>query len=42
MKSLDIGIEIHIGDVMMGKIGASSSLRRMIIGDAVNCASRIE
>lgn len=39
---LRIGIGVHLGDVVIGAIDAGSGGRMMVIGDAVNVASRIE
>lgn len=39
---LRMGIGIHYGDVVIGSIKNSEGSRNMVIGDAVNVASRIE
>jgi adenylate cyclase len=42
-QRLNIGVGIHYGEVVIGRVGASSSSQQMTaIGDAVNFASRIE
>jgi adenylate cyclase len=40
--SIDIGIGIHMGPVVMGELGARDPKRISVIGDTVNFASRIE
>jgi adenylate cyclase len=37
-----IGIGAHLGDVVLGEIGAAGQAPRTLIGDTVNTASRIE
>ncbi len=37
-----IGIGIHLGDVVLGEIGAAGNAPRTLIGDTVNTASRLE
>ena len=37
-----IGIGAHLGDVVLGEIGAAGAAPRTLIGDTVNTASRIE
>lgn len=37
-----IGMGLHIGDLVLGEIGAAKHAPRTIIGDAVNVASRLE
>ena len=37
-----IGIGAHLGDVVLGEIGAQGQAPRTLIGDAVNTASRLE
>ncbi len=41
-KSFEIGIGLHRGAVIMGTVGFSSKIESTVIGDAVNCASRVE
>lgn len=37
-----IGMGLHLGDLVLGEIGAVGTASRTIIGDAVNVASRLE
>ena len=37
-----IGIGVHLGDLVLGEIGAAGHAPRTIIGDTVNSASRLE
>ncbi len=37
-----IGIGLHLGDIVLGEIGAVGNAPRTIIGDTVNAASRLE
>ncbi len=37
-----IGIGVHLGDVVLGEIGAAGNAPRTLIGDTVNTASRLE
>ena len=37
-----IGIGVHLGDVVLGEIGAQGQAPRTLIGDAVNTTSRLE
>ena len=37
-----IGIGVHLGELVMGEIGAANLAPRTIIGDTVNAASRLE
>ena len=39
---LKIGIGLHLGDLVLGEIGAADNAPRTIIGDTVNTASRLE
>ncbi len=41
-KSLDMGIGLHYGQVVLGNLGSFRHKRVTVIGDAVNFASRIE
>jgi adenylate cyclase len=40
--AIDVGIALHLGDVMYGNIGAADRLDFTVIGPAVNLAARIE
>jgi adenylate cyclase len=39
---LRIGIGLHLGDLVLGEIGAAGNAPRTIIGETVNAASRLE
>lgn len=41
-QRLEIGVGIHCGEIVIGNIGDARSDATMVIGDAVNFASRIE
>lgn len=41
-QQLQIGVGIHCGEIVIGNIGDAQSDATMVIGDAVNFASRIE
>lgn len=41
-KTFEIGIGLHRGEVIMGTVGFSSKIESTVIGDTVNCASRVE
>lgn len=40
--SLSVGIGIHLGEVIVGKIGHESDRRFAVVGDSINVASRIQ
>lgn len=41
-ESLACGIALHVGEVFFGNVGAPTRLDFTVIGQAVNCAARIE
>lgn len=41
-QDVRIGIGLHLGDLVLGEIGAAGHAPRTIIGDTVNVASRLE
>ena len=42
MLKFDIGIALHLGDVMLGTIGEEKRMEATSISDTVNMASRLE
>lgn len=41
-QPIAIGLGLHLGDVVIGEIGATGNAPRTLIGDTVNTASRLE
>lgn len=41
-EAIRIGIGLHLGDLVLGEIGAAGNAPRTIIGETVNAASRLE
>jgi adenylate cyclase len=41
-RSFDVGVGVHVGDVIVGAVGAAGTRRVTVVGDAVNVAARIE
>jgi adenylate cyclase len=41
-RTLDLGVALHLGEVLYGNIGSSERLDFTVVGSAVNEASRIE
>lgn len=41
-RGIDIGIGIHFGEAVIGDLGAIGETRRLVIGEAINFASRID
>jgi two-component system sensor histidine kinase ChiS len=41
-KPIEIGIGIHIGDLMLGIIGSKERMQGAVVADAVNLAARLE
>ncbi len=42
LVEIDIGVGLHRGEIVMGTVGYASRIDSIVIGDAVNLASRIE
>lgn len=42
LPSLEMGIGLHTGDVVLGEIGAENALSVTVVGDTVNAASRLQ